>query len=265
MNVFKYELRSNLKQMLYWLSVALVFTILFLFMFPSFKEEGQVVLSMISAFPPELLESFGINVETFFQIEGYTGFLFMYILIIVAIQGAILSIGIFSREGRTKTLDFIFTRPKSRGFILRGKIFAVIGYLLLNAVIYIGALLILLPVVESGSIDRSYIVDLGVALLIVELFFAAFGLLLSVILPKIKSVATTAIITVMGFYILQVIENFTDSSVLTYLNPFGLFDLTEILIKGSLSTNNVLIGVAYITVFSIIAALIYCKKDIHTV
>ena len=189
----------------------------------------------------------------------------MYILIIIAIQGAILSIGIFSREARTKTLDFIFTRPKSRGYILRGKSFAVVGFLLLNSVIYIGSLLILLPLVEAGSIERIYILNLGVALLIVELFFAAFGLLLSVLLPKIKSVATTAIITVMGFYILQVIENFTDSSVLTYLNPFGLFDPTEILIKGSLSTTNILIGVAYITVFSAIAALLYCKKDIHTV
>jgi len=249
--------------MIYWLSTALSITLIFLLMFPSFKEESKAVLTLFQGFPPEVLKSFGFDPVEFFKVEGYLSFLFMYILICVGLQAMNLSLGIFSKEKRFKTFDFILTKPRSRGYIFGWKALCVVVYVIFNTILYIGILMLMIPLVEKGGYRLNYILLLGVAMLLTQLIFCAMGAVLGVILPKIKSVSTISTMVVLGVYIVQIIENFLDISFGKYINPFGMYDSMVILKSGAIETTSYLIGIAMIIFLTIISALIYSKKDIH--
>lgn len=263
MNVFFYEFKSSFKSMVYWLCTAIFITVVFLLMFPSFKEESKTVLALFEGFPPEVLKSFGFDPMKFFEIEGYLSFLFMYILICVGLQATNLSLGIFSKEKRFKTFDFILTKPKKRGYIFSAKALCVFAYVIINTLIYIGALLIIISFVEKGSYDISYVILLGVAILLTQLILASMGALLGVILPKVKSVSSISTIIVLGLYIIQMIENFLESSALKYVNPFGLYDSMEILTTGAISGAGYGVGIGIIISLTAVSTLMYIKKDIH--
>lgn len=263
MNVFRYEFKSSLKSMIYWLVIALSITMIFLLMFPAFKEESKSVLTLFQGFPPEVLKSFGFDPVEFFKVEGYLSFLFMYILICVGLQAMNLSLGIFSKEKRFKTFDFILTKPKSRGYIWELKGLCVLVYVILNTALYIGFLIVIIPLVENGGYDMSYILLLGIAMLLTQLIFCAIGALLSVVLPKIKSVSTISTMVVLGLYVVQIIENLVESKVSKYINPFGMYDSMEILKGGAIETTSYVIGIAMIIFLTIISLLMYSKKDVH--
>lgn len=263
MNVFKYEFKASLKSMLYWFSTAIAITFIFLLMFPSFKEESESVLTLFQGFPPEVLKSFGFDPVEFFKVEGYLSFLFMYILICVGLQAMNLALGIFSKEKRFKTFDFILTKPKSRGYIFGWKALCVVVYIILNTILYIGVLMIMIPLVNKGGYKLDYIFLLGIAMLLTELIFAALGMLLGIALPKVKSVSSISTMVVLGVYIVQIIENFLESTVGKYINPFGMYDSMEILKNGAISVASYGIGFTMIIFLAIISAFMYMKKDIH--
>lgn len=263
MNVFCYEFKNSFKSMLYWLCTAILITLVFLLMFPYFKEESQTVLALFEGFPPEVLKSFGFDPVKFFEIEGYLSFLFMYILICVGLQATNLSLGIFSKEKRFKTFDFILTKPKKRGYIFGWKALCVLAYVVINTLLYSAALFIMISFVEKGSYDIKYIILLGIVILLTQLILASVGALLGVVLPKIKSVSSISIIIVLGLYMVQMVENFLESSTLKYINPFGMYDSMEILKTGSISSVGYGVGIVMIIIFTASSALMYMKKDIH--
>ena len=263
MNVFYYEFKRSFKSMVYWFCIAISITVVFLSMFPSFKEESKMVLALFEGFPPEVLRSFGFDPVKFFEIEGYLSFLFMYILICVGLQATNLSLGIFSKEKRYKTFDFILTKPKKRGYIFGAKALCVLVYVIINTLLYIGALFIIISFVEKGAYNTNYVVLLGIAILLTQLILASMGALLGVILKKVKSVSSIATIIVLGLYIIQVIENFLESSALKYVNPFGLYDSMEILKTGAISVAEYGVGIGIIISLTAVSALMYIKKDIH--
>lgn len=263
MNVFRYEFRSSLKSMLYWFCTTILITLIFLLMFSSFKEESKTVLALFEGFPPEVLKSFGFDPVKFFEIEGYLSFLFMYILICVGLQSVNLSLGIFSKEKRFKNFDFILTKPKKRSSILGWKALCVLAYIVLNTILYTIALIIMISIVAKEGYDFNYIMLLSVAILLTQLILDSVGAFLGVILPKVKSVSSIATILVLGLYIVQIVENFLESSTIKYINPFGMYDSMEILKSGSISGVSYGVGIGMIIIFTGISALMYVKKDIH--
>lgn len=263
MNIFRYEFKSSFKSMVYWFGATILITLTFLLMFPSFKEESTAVVALFEGFPPEVLKAFGFDPVKFFEIEGFLSFLFMYILICVGLQAVTLSLGIFSKEKRFKTFDFILTKPKKRGYIFGWKALCVLAYIIINTVLYIGTLFVMISMVEKGSYDSGYIILLGTAILLTQLILAAIGAFLAVILPKVKSVSAIATMLVLGFYIIQMIENFLEISASKYINPFGMYDAMEILKNGFIAGASYVVGISMIVIFTAVSALIYMKKDIH--
>ena len=263
MNIFRYEFKSSFKSMVYWFITTILITLIFLLMFPSFKEESKDVLALFEGFPPEVLKAFGFDPVKFFEIEGFLSFLFMYILICVGLQATNLSLSIFSKEKRFKTFDFILTKPKKREYVFGWKFLCVLAYIFINTILYIGALFIMISLVQKGNYDKDYIILLGVAILLTQLILASIGAFLAVVLPKIKSVSSIATILVLGLYIIQMIENFLESSASKYINPFGMYDSMEILKNGCISGMGYGVGISMIIIFSGISALLYMKKDIH--
>ena len=67
----------------------------------------------------------------------------------------------------------------------------------------------------------------------------------------------------LGLYIVQIVENFLESSTIKYINPFGMYDSMEILKSGSISGVSYGVGIGMIIIFTGISALMYVKKDIH--
>jgi ABC-2 type transport system permease protein len=119
--------------------------------------------------------------------------------------------------------------------------------------------------VKTVDFSVKKFVLLSVTMLFIQVIFLAIGIIISVIVPKIKSVLTVSLATVFAFYFLGVFSETSGDDVKRYISPFKYFDNTYI-IKHASYEGSFLIAGAVIVVAAIAASyMIYTKKDIHAV
>jgi ABC-2 type transport system permease protein len=99
----------------------------------------------------------------------------------------------------------------------------------------------------------------------VQVIFLAIGIIISVIVPKIKSVLTISLATVFAFYFLGMFSATSGDEVKRYLSPFKYFDTAYIIEKSSYEASFLITGAVVIVLAIGASFLIYAKKDIHSV
>jgi ABC-2 type transport system permease protein len=264
--IFNHEFRSRLKSVLIWsLSVAALVLVFFTF-FSAFAEDAALVNQMMAKFPPEMKAAFALDRMDFSTVLGYYSLLFLFAQLCLAIQAANYGFGLVSIEESELTADFLLSKPVSRVQVLTSKLLAALVSLVLTDLV-VGASSFL--AIEAFRGSREYAPDtllllLG-SLLLFQLFFLAVGLLISLLVKRVRSVTPYGLGLGFGAYVLSAFSGMLGDVKLEMITPFKHFDAARIVSEGALDMPLVLLNVA-VTVICIAASYgLYLRRDIQAV
>ncbi|WP_223595305.1 ABC transporter permease subunit [Neobacillus bataviensis] len=265
MNIFLHELKAYRKSTIIW-SISLVLIIaLFMSLYSSIAKDAEGFLKILENYPEAIRNAIGFNQGNFFTILGFYSFPLSFITLCAAIQAMNLGTSIVSKEVREKTADFLLTKPVTRSQILTAKLMGAFVSLVITNIIYFAAASVLAFQVKTDDFSMKIFFLLSLTVFFIQLIFLALGIIISVIVPKIKSVLTISLATVFAFYFLGIFSDTTGEEVKRYISPFKYFDTAYIIKHAGYEASFLIAGVVIIFLAIMASFVVYSKKDIHAV
>jgi ABC-2 type transport system permease protein len=262
MNVFKFELKSQLRSTVIW-TVAVI-TLLLMFqsgIYPLYSESLDDVMEIMSGFPKAFIAAFGMNSETMFSFGGFFNLTYNYLSLMGAIMAAVLSITAFSREKRSKCLDFLLAKPCSRMTIFSAKLLSVLTLLLLSNLLTV----LTAAVVFSATADLGKLILSLSGLFYTEIVFIALGTIFSIFAKKVRSVSGAAIAFGFGSFILSAMYGILNEEKMRYITPLKYFNPSAVYADGGFEGKYVVTAIIVIVVCIGTAGYHFCKYDTHAV
>ena len=265
-NIYRYEFRIRLKSVIIW-SIALVaITLVFLSIFPSFADQAALINEMVAQFPPELLTAFGMNGVDLSTVMGFYSFIFLFAQICLAIQAGNYGFGLVSIEESELTADFLMSKPVSRAQILTSKLLAAFTSLTItNLVMWVVSFTAIALFRNGREYETRLLVLLLLSIVIFQLFFLSVGLVISLLVKRIRSVTPYSLGLSFGMYALSTFSGVQGVAVLELITPFKHFYPNDIIQHGAYDTPLVLLNASIIVVSLAISYWLYIRRDIPAV
>lgn len=264
-NVFRREMRSNLKSVLIW---SLVMFVMSAIGFGEYRivigESSAMDLSAVIDIMPRILKvMFGFGSVSIDTPEGWYVCMFLWCAIIAYIHAALLGAGIISKEESDKTSEFLFTKPLRRGAIISGKVLAaIIETFIVVLVAWLGATFMFTSYINDPAL-YNYVNLTMLCMFITSLIFLFIGLCLSAVLTgRGKAVRYSAVI-VLAAYFASVMIELGGNQNLNFLSPFRYFDAAVVLYDG-IGTPYVLLSVMLVAVTGGLTYILYGRRDLHS-
>lgn len=264
MNIFLHELKACRKSIIIWACSMSLLAVLYIFLFKGLGNDIEDFKAFLSNMPDVVKRGFNILVDSISTLEGFYSFVFSFVVLCGAIQAMNLGTSIVSKEIRDKTADFLMTKPVSRKVILTAKLLGAITALAITNILYL-ILTILTAVVVVDEFNLKIFFLISITMFFIQLLFMALGILLSVILGKIRSVISVSLSTVFGFYIIGSLGSIVGEERVRYFSPFRYFDAAYIIKHATYETSFVVIGIVLFVAAISASYLVYLKKDVHAV
>jgi len=263
MNIFVRELKANLRSLLIWGVIVILFVTIGVSKFSAYYGNPEM-LAILDEMPPALLAAFNMQAFNLTTISGFYGLMFSYFALILSIAAAMWGSDIISKEERDKTVEFSLTLPVTRSRVVTAKTLAA----LVNC---IGLLLITWAASLASAAryqpDSEFYQFLGLcilALFIMQLIFLAIGILLGCVMKRYKLASSVAVSLLLGTYFLSVISSLDKNlEFLKYLSPFKYFDAGVLLRESRFDLTFVGLSLAIILVSMVGAYLTYARRDLY--
>jgi ABC-2 type transport system permease protein len=219
MNIFKQEFKMHLRSVITWSVAVAALMYVFMSVFSSLAQEAELLNEMMANFPEELLTAFGMNGMDLSTVLGFFSFVFLFAQICLAIQAANYGFSLVSIEEREWTADFLLAKPVGRTQILTSKLLAALsGLTITNIVVWISSL----GLISLFKGDRTYetkpLLLLLLSIIVFQLFFLTVGLVVSLLVKRIRSVTPYSMALGFGMYVLSVFGDMLGESRTTSSN-----------------------------------------------
>lgn len=265
-NIFKYEFRARLQSVLTWSLSATALLVVYFFFFTTFADQAALLNEMMERFPAELRAAFGLDRMDLSTVLGYFSFLFLFIQLILAIQAATYGVGLVSIEESELTADFLLSKPVSRAQVLTSKLVAALSALVITALVVWVASFVVIESFRGGrAYDQRVLVLLLASILIFQLSFLSVGLLISLVVRRVRSVTPYALGMAFGAYVLSGFSGVFGDVTLELVTPFKHLDAAAIVKDGAYNTPLVLLNLAISGVSLALSYWLYLRRDIHSV
>ncbi|WP_163103444.1 ABC transporter permease subunit [Peribacillus alkalitolerans] len=265
MNIFMHELKAYRKSTIIWSLSLIAIIVIFMSMYSSFAKDADDFIKILESYPEAIRNALGFNQENFFTILGFYSFPLSFITLCAAIQAMNLGTSIVSKEVREKTADFLLTKPVTRTQILTGKLLAALVSIIITNMIYFAAASLIAFQVKTEDFSLKIFLLLSLTIFFIQLIFLALGIIISVMVQKIKSVLTVSLATVFAFYFVGMFSDTTNDEVKRYFSPFKYFDTAYIIKHSSYEAAYLMVGAGIIILAIATSYVVYNKKDIHAV
>jgi ABC-2 type transport system permease protein len=263
MNVFLRELRAYRNSTLIWTGSLSAIALGFMALYPAFSEDVEGLNAVLANFPEAIRAMVNISAETFLSVLGFYGYLLGFAILAASIQAMNVGVGIISKEGTGKTADFLLSKPIPRTRVVSAKLAAALVVILFTNVVFIAVSYVAVAITASDSFSSQALLLLSSTMLLVQLVFLALGSLLSVTIPKIKSVIAVSLPTVFAFYIIGAIGDVLKNVEVRWISPFRYYDPAYIITNESLETKFLVLEAVFVVVAFVATYVIFAKKDIH--
>ncbi len=265
MNIIKRELRLGLKSFIFWTIGIFILIVMGLIKFTGVAESGVSMVGIINQIPrviQALIGIVGINIET---IGGYYAVLFYFVSLCASIYGIMLASNAVNREAIDKTYEFIFTKPRSRSYILTMKLVAGFIYLTLFMVLNIIFSILGIQMLNLGQSMFNEIMLFSATTYLVSLTFYSITALLSTFSKQADKGALYANIIFMITFIIGIIVDMLEKpGFLRLLAPLKYFQPSDIL-NGSYQGVYVIVCIVIIIVSLTGTYNLFNKKDMSAV
>lgn len=265
-NIYTHEVRLKMRSVLIW-SLSFAALLFFFFsIFQSFADQAELANQLMSKFPAELKEAFGLGRAELASVLGFYCLVFVFIQLCAAIQAGNIGFGLVSIEESELTADFLLTKPVSRVRILTSKLLAALTALLLTDVVVSLATIVAIAVNKG---DRTYdggtLALLLVSLLLFQVFFLSVGLLISLLVKRIHNVTPFSLGLAFGTYVLNAFSGIFGDVKLEYITPFKHFDPYYILEHKAFDSKLLILSVCISVISVAVSYWLYTHRDIHAV
>ena len=225
MNIYKHEFKAILRTVLIWSASIAALLFVFMSISSTFSKNAVVVSDMLSNFPKQLLIAFGMNQMDFSSVLGFFGMMFLFCQICLAIQAANYGFGLVSIEENEFTADFLLAKPVGRGRIMTSKLLAALtGLTITNLVVWICSFVTLAVFNSGATYETKRLVILLLSILPFQLVFLTVGILISLLVKRVRNVTPFSMGLVFGLYILNIFGDMIGKKSLEVLSPFRHFN-----------------------------------------
>jgi ABC-2 type transport system permease protein len=263
MNIFLRELKANLKSLVIWCVIMILFVIIGAAKFSAYADNPEM-LSILNAFPQAVLDALSLQSFNLTTVSGFFGIMFVYFALMGSIAAAMWGSGIISKEERDKTVEFSLVLPVSRSRVITAKALAALVNCIAFALITWAASLM---AAQSYTPDEAFYGFLRLemeALFIIELIFLAIGLLLGCTMKQYKLSGSTAVGVILITYFLSIVVTL-DSKLdfLKYFTPFQYYDASQFFRTGHFELLYLLLSAAIIVLCVGVAYFTYNHRDLY--
>lgn len=265
-NIFKYEFKMYAKSIIIWAISIILLLVIFMAFYPAFSSDVSRLDKMIENYPPELLKAFGMGgTLSLATVLVFFAFIFTFLQLCLAVQAANYGFSILSIEEREFTADYLMSKPVSRPQIVIAKFSAsFLALTITNIIAWLGSFLAIDLFRDGKPYDVDHLILLLSTIVLFQLLFLTVGMVISVLVRRIRSVLSFSLGLSFGTYILNAVRAIVGGETLGYFSPFYYFDPAVILDKGTLNVPMVSISVL-VVILSIIATFaLYTRRDINS-
>lgn len=266
MNVFQHEFKMHLRSVITWSVAVAALIFVYVSLFSSFAKDAELMNEMMANFPEELLTAFGLKGVDLSTVLGYFGFVFLFAQICLAIQAANYGFSLVSIEEREWTADFLLAKPVGRTQILTSKLLAALsGLTITNIVVWISSFGFINLFKGDRMYETSPLLLLLLSIVVFQLFFLTVGLVVSLLVKRIRSVTPYSMALGFGMYVLSVFGDMLGESALEKITPFKHFEPNYIIQHGAYDVPLVLISISVIVISLVGSYVLYTRRDIPAV
>lgn len=265
-NIFKYEFQTYYKSIFIWVIAIGAASFIMLSFFPTFGADASLMEKILANYPEEMLKAFGMSGGLpLSSVLGYIVFVFAFVQLFLAIQASNYGFSILSVEEREFTADFLMSKPVSRTAILSAKFIAALLALIITNILVSGLIIAAGEMFKNGqSYEESHLWILLSSMILFQLFFLSVGMLVSVLLRRIRSVLAFSMGLSFGMYMINAVGAIIGGDLMTYISPFSHFNPGYILEYGKYDLSLVPISLIIIIASIIATYVLYPRRDIHS-
>lgn len=263
MNIYMHELKTKLKSVLIWSLSISALILVFMSMFQSFSSTTVSVNQLMDSFPEELLIAFGMVDMDWSTVLGFYGLIFVFTQICLAIQAANYGFSLVSIEETEWTADFLLSKPVGRASIMTSKLLAAITSLATTqAVVWISSIVFISIFSGGKEYQTDVLVSLMLTMSIFQLFFLTTGMVISLLVKRIRSVTPWSMGLVFGLYILNAFGGMIGDQSLEIISPFKHFAPSPIIKNAAWDWSLVMISVVVVIVAIAGSYGLYSRRNI---
>lgn len=265
-NIYRHEFRTQLKSVVTW-SLSVAFLIVFFFsMFNVFADQAELMNDMMENFPQELRAAFGMDNINLATVLGFYAFIFLFAQLCLAIQAGNYGFGLVSIEESELTADFLLTKPVSRTQVLTSKLLAALTSLTItNLVVWVTSFIALTLMRGDRDYEPRTLLLLLASIVVFQLFFLSVGLVISLLVKRVRSVTPYALGLGFGAYVLSAFSGVFGDVALELITPFKHFDAAYIVQQGAFDMPLVLLNVSVTIISLALSYWMYIRRDIPAV
>ena len=265
-NIYRHEFRARLKSAGVWsLAVAALVGIYFA-MFPVFADQAALMNEMLAKFPPELLAAFGMDNLNLATVLGFYSFVFLFVQLCLAIQAGNYGFGLVSVEESELTADFLLSKPVSRRQVLTSKLLAALTSLTLtNAAVWASSFAAIALFRGGRDFAAGTLLLLLLSIVVFQLFFLSVGLVVSLLVKRVRSVTPYGLGLGFGAYVLNGFSGVFGDVALELLTPFKHLEAAYIVAHAAYNVPLVLLNAAVTGVSLAASYWLYLRRDVPAV
>lgn len=265
MNVLWRELKMLRTGTILWVVALSGIVLMYISLYPTFSNDAELTRKLFDTFPPAFKAAFGINIEAMLSFLGFFAFTFTNLTLFASIHAMHTGVSILSRESRSKTTDFLFSKPRSRTSLFVQKYIAGVVVVLMTWAAITLAAFGFAKLFGAGAFDVGRFAQLMGALLMLQLWFFTCGVFTAQLRPKLKSTIPTTLAVTFGFFMLSMLGAILGDEKLRYISPFKFFDYMKIVSEGGYEAVYVCIAAGSLVVMLVTTYVLYIKRDTKAV
>jgi ABC-2 type transport system permease protein len=263
MNIFFRELKANIKSLLIWGGIIILFTLVGYSKFSAYYNNPEM-LAILNDFPSAMVSALNLKAFNLTTITGFFGVLYTYVALLLSIAAAMWGSDTISKEERDKTVEFALTLPVTRERLISAKIMAAvvncIGLLLITwGFTVIGA--------QKYQPDGEFYAFLALGMLAIfiqQMIYLSVGIFLGCAMKQYRRASSLAVSLLLVTYFLSIFSSLNKHlEFLKYFSPFKYFDPVTLLHESKIDLPFVGLSVGIIAVCLIGAYITYSKRDLY--
>ncbi len=263
MHIFIRELKANLRSLLIWAVIIVLFIWIAMTKFSAYANNPEM-LKILDNMPPALLEAFQMNAFNLTTVTGFFGVCFTYFALLSTVFAAMLGSDIISKEERDKTVEFTLTLPVPRWKLVTAKIMAAVVHSIGFLLIIWGVSLISVIPYHPDHEFYKFVALCMLALVIMQFTFLAVGIFLGCALKQYKRAGSIAVSLLLATYFMSIISGLDKKlDFLKYFSPFKYFNPAKLLNEAHLDLLYVWISLGIIAVCIAAGYITYNKRDLY--
>jgi ABC-2 type transport system permease protein len=263
MNIFFRELKANLKSLLIWGGIVILFVVVGFSKFSAYEGNPEL-LAILDQLPPAMFSAFNFQAFNLTTVTGFFGVMFSYFALLLSIAAAMWGSDIISKEERDKTVEFSLTLPVTRSRVVTAKIFAALVNCIALLLITWGAALVGSAQYQPDSEFYNFLGLSMLALFIMQLIFLAVGIFLGCAMKQYKRASSVAVSLLLGTYFISVISGLNENlEFLKYFSPFKYFNPATLLHEAKFDLTFIWLSAGIVAVLLVGAYVSYSRRDLY--